>query len=193
MSSWENVLLIEDTRQQIYGGNDKHANIHTYCEKIGLPVVRQVLNYGDYALCNKSNFDPWAKQDYKTGEFIGVFNPDMKVVVDTKQSVMELFSNLTHEHRRFRDECIRSQDAGSQLIILIEETLPEGNLEKWEAPVWRTTSRYHTAGQKMTLADPVRLRKMMYTMQAKYGVKFRFCDPRQTGKHLIEYLTGVRN
>jgi hypothetical protein len=29
----------------------------------------------------------------------------------------------------------------------------------------------------------------MYTMQDRYGVKFRFCDGRSTGKRIIELLT----
>ena len=31
----------------------------------------------------------------------------------------------------------------------------------------------------------------MISMQEKYGVKFRFCDGRSTGRVLIDYLTGV--
>jgi hypothetical protein len=29
-------------------------------------------------------------------------------------------------------------------------------------------------------------------MQDKYGVKFRFCDGRSTGKVMLEYLKGER-
>ena len=36
------------------------------------------------------------------------------------------------------------------------------------------------------------LRKVLITMQQEYGVKFRFCDWRSTGKQLIEYLEGKR-
>ena len=41
----------------------------------------------------------------------------------------------------------------------------------------------------MTKADPSRLRKAMYTMQEKYGVKFLFCDAHSTGKRILELLT----
>ena len=40
--------------------------------------------------------------------------------------------------------------------------------------------------------NPETLRKALITMQDKYGVKFRFCDGRSTGKRLIEYLKGER-
>jgi hypothetical protein len=32
----------------------------------------------------------------------------------------------------------------------------------------------------------------MITMQQEYGVKFRFCDGRSTGKQIIEYLEGAK-
>ena len=40
--------------------------------------------------------------------------------------------------------------------------------------------------------DPAILRKAMITMQREYGVRFRFCDGRSTGRLLIDYLTGAR-
>jgi hypothetical protein len=40
--------------------------------------------------------------------------------------------------------------------------------------------------------DPAILRKAMITMQQEYGVKFRFCDGRSTGKQIIEYLEGAK-
>ena len=98
---------------------------------------------------------------------------------------MELSSNVFQEHRRFRDECIRAKDAGIQLIILIEEVLPVGGLRKWKSPIGRD-------GLPLSRINPATLRKAMITMQEEYGVKFRFCDARSTGKVLIEYLKGER-
>jgi ribosome-associated protein len=184
----DGLLLIEDSRQQIYGG-DKHANIHRYCEQHGIPIVRQALSYGDYALCAWNSFDPFAGYDGK-----GRYEPDMSIVVDTKQDIMELATNVcSRDHRRFRDCCLRAQADGNQLIILVEEVPPMSRLDMWESPVWHHSNRYHTAGQKMTQIKPETLRKTCITMQEKYGVKFRFCDGRQTGRQLIDYLTGVRN
>lgn len=102
------------------------------------------------------------------------------ISVDTKQSVLELAGNVFQEHRRFRDECLRAQECDIQLIVLIEEQLPGGRLVNWRPPVGSV--RF----------DPATLRKAMITMQQEYGVKFRFCDGRSTGKQLIEYLTGER-
>jgi len=185
------MLLIEDSRQQIYAG-DKHKNIHDYCERKGIRIVRQPLSYGDYALCDENAFDPLAKVD-RDGNYQGRYEPDMTITVDTKASIMELISNvMSRDHRRLRDECLRAQEAGSTLIFLVEEMPPCGRIDMWEPPVHRHPSKYHRAGEPMTRADPKLFRKCLITMQEKYGCKFRFCDGRQTGKQLFEYLTGVR-
>ena len=140
----------------------KHKNIETYCKQNGIELVRQCLNVGDYIIANKGD-----------------------IAIDTKASVAELASNIFQEHRRFRDECERAQRFGIQLIILIEEVLPGGSLENWRSPVGSN-------GLPLYKFDPVVLRKAMITMQERYGVKFRFCDGRSTGKVLIEYLKGER-
>ena len=114
---------------------------------------------------------------------------DGSIAIDTKSGVMELIADIYHQHERFRRECELAKDAGIQLIILTEEVLPDGRLDKWKSPVWKSTTQYHRAGEPMTKADPARLRKAMYTMQERYGVKFRFCDGRSTGKRIIELLT----
>jgi ribosome-associated protein len=135
-------------------------------EKCGHKVVRSKMLVGDYQLAN-----------------------DGSIAIDTKSGVMELIADIYHQHERFRRECELAKDAGIQLIILTEEVLPDGRLDKWKSPVWKSTTQYHRAGEPMTKADPARLRKAMYTMQDRYGVKFRFCDGRSTGKRIIELLT----
>lgn len=152
------MVLYEDTRQQA----GKHKNIHAYCEQAGIRIIRQALNVGDYQIAGKGD-----------------------ISVDTKQGVLELAGNVFQDHERFRDECIRARDCGIQLIILIEESLPGGRLDRWRPPIkWD--------GQPIARFRPETLRKAMITMQEEYGVKFRFCDGRSTGKQMIEYLKGVR-
>lgn len=152
------MVLYEDTRQQ----TGKHRNIHAYCDKTGIRIIRQALNVGDYQIAGKGD-----------------------ISVDTKQGVIELAGNIFQEHERFRAECLRAKECGIQLIILIEEALPGGRLDRWRSPVGRD-------GLPLTRFDPATLRKAMITMQTEYGVKFRFCDGRSTGRMLIEYLEGRR-
>lgn len=158
------MVLLEDTRQQA----GKHKNIWAYCEQQGIEIVRQALNTGDYML---------------SGPEFGGIKGD--IACDTKYGVPELASCCFQEHERFRDELIRAQKLGIQLVILTEEILPYGRLDLWKSPVGRD-------GRPLFLFDPKTLRKCLLTMQEKYGVKFRFCDGRSTGKRLLEYLKGER-
>lgn len=158
------MILVEDSRNQI----GKHKNIEAFCKQRGIEIVRQALNVGDYMLAGP--------------EFGGIKGD---IAVDTKQNVLELASNCFQEHRRFRDECIRAQKLGIQLIVLVEEALPGGKLQNWRPPLGRD-------GLPLCRFDPAVLKKTMLTMQDKYQVKFRFCDGRSTGNVLIEYLEGKR-
>ena len=152
------MVLDEDTRQQA----GKHRNIHAYCERHGIEIIRQGLNVGDYQIAGKGNI---------TG--------------DTKYGVPELAMDLFQDHERFRDECLRAQRCGIQLIVLVEELLPGGRLDNWRSPIgWD--------GLPMHKFRPDVLRKVMLTMQEEYGVRFRFCHPNGTGRALIEYLEGRR-
>ena len=150
--------LQEDTRNQI----GKHKNIHQYCQQQGIKIVRTKLLVGDYML---------------TGPGTG------GISVDTKMDVGELATCCHSEHDRFRRELIRAQECGIKLIILTEETLPEGRLDKWVSPLGRD-------GKPKYRFDPAALRKALITMQEKYGCSFRFCDGRSTGKVLLAYLKG---
>ena len=107
------------------------------------------------------------------------------ISVDTKMGVPEVASNCFQEHERFRAECQQAKDCGIKLIILIEEMPPEGDLDKWVSPLDRQ-------GNPKYLFDPRTLKKVMQTMTDRYGVIFRFCDGRSTGKLLVEYLKGER-
>ena len=153
------MVLYEDTRQQI----GKHENIRKYCEKNGIEIIRQSLNVGDYQIAGKGD-----------------------ISVDTKYGVPELAIDVFQDHDRFRDECLRAQRCGIQLIVLVEEQLPGGRLDNWRSPIgWD--------GLPMHKFNPETLRKVIITMQEKYGVKFRFCNPQSTGRILIDYLEGRRD
>lgn len=150
------MIILEDTRQQ----EGKHKNVNSYFAKAGIMIDRCKLYVGDYVIAN-----------------------DQRRAVDTKQDVIEISKDvLSSDHERFRDECERAKNANIQLLILIEEVLPEGGLSNWKAPV----GRY---GKPVTSIKGETLKRAMLTMTAKYGVRFRFCDARQTGRLIVEYLT----
>lgn len=97
---------------------------------------------------------------------------------------------MSNDHRRFRAECIRAQEQGIQLIILVEEDVPFGRVEFWEVPRWKTSDRFHRIGDPMTRINPKTFAKALDTMTTKYGVKFRFCTRSQTPISVIKYLKG---
>lgn len=136
----------------------KHKNITAYLDKTGIPWARQALYVGDYMIAN-----------------------DGSRAVDTKQDVLELIMDMHGDHDRFKNECKRAQEAQISLLVLIEEELPAEGLSGWKAPL-------NAKGEPLTRADPEALRKALITMTAKYGVRFRFCSSRSTGRVLVEYL-----
>ena len=149
------MLVLEDTRQQ----EGKHKNIENYFSKAGIPVERCCLYVGDYAIAN-----------------------DQSRAVDTKQDVLEIAKDImSSDHERFARECKRAQDAGIKLLVLIEETLPDGGLVNWKSPK-------DARGRALSTIKGESLRRAMMTKTVKYGVRFRFCDARQTGRIIAEYL-----
>ena len=105
--------------------------------------------------------------------------------------MMEICKDImSSDHRRFRAECQRAKDLGIQLIVLIEEGVPYGDVSMWEVPRWKSSNEWHQYGDPMTRVDPRVLQKAMETMTEKYGVEFRFCTRRQSPQRVIKYLKG---
>lgn len=116
------------------------------------------------------------------GDYMNLSNP--RLIIDRKQNLSEVYSNLCQQHKRFAAELQRANEAGIKLIILVEHGCGIKTLEDvkgWYNPRLKV-SPYAW--------DGLRLFKVMYTIQNKYGVEFLFCDKRQTGKRIIELLGG---
>ena len=125
------------------------------------------------------------------GDYMSLDNP--KVIIDRKQNLTELTSNVCQDHERFRRELQRAKDAGIQLIILVEHGKGINCLEDiifWENP--RRHKRIKKDGKWQTVETKAMkgetLYKVLQTQQRKYGVKFEFCDKADTGKRIIEIL-----
>lgn len=103
-------------------------------------------------------------------------------------NLLECASNICgKQHPRFRDECIRAQENGIKLIILIEEDLSLKTLAAWKSPV-RKSGQFK--GQPFTQIKGETLAKAMRTMTDKYGVIFLFCKKSEAGAKIIELLTN---
>ena len=166
------MVLLEDTRQQV----GKHRIKRGYFAERGITVERCKLYVGDYAIASRQD-----------------------VAVDTKKDLLELVSDVTTEHERFRSECERARDAGVLLVVLVENLDGVGKLEdvkEWVNPrtydpriglrkagdgkFYRFRHGAATSGQT--------LYKILKTMQGRYGVKFLFCEPLEAGERILEIL-----
>lgn len=119
------------------------------------------------------------------GDYASLDNP--RRVIDRKQNLSELYNNLCQDNKRFAAEMTRAQDAGIELIFLIEHGGKIKCLEdvkNWNNPRLKV-SPYAW--------DGLRMYKTMLTVQNKYGVRFEFCTKAQTGKRIIELLSGGFN
>lgn len=137
----------------------------------------------------ESQFDSLGVKHFRSKLYVGDYqsldNP--RLVVDRKKDLQELCGNVCQQHERFRAELIRAQEAGIQIVILCEHGGSINDLEDvyfWQNPR-RRTSPGAISGQ--------RLFKVLNTMKEKYGVRFEFCDKRQTGRRIVEILTHGRS
>ena len=170
----EQIYLQEDSRQQL----NKHDLKNEYFLEQGIKILRSKLPFGDYMIMNRPN-----------------------LVVDTKKDALELFSNLTKDHIRFRNEIQNANSFGIGIVILIEETDYYASLEvfkKWYiVPLWKSDGwkniggkkyKTHSKGEPMTKVDVSAIVKAMETMQKKYAVLFKFTTKERCGEDIIKIL-----
>lgn len=174
------AVIVEDTRQQVHGGVDKHAAKHRWWAAHGVEVVRRKLDFGDY------------------------MTPGSNYSIDTKRNMAEIAQNINGKnHQRFREECKRAQEAGCRLVVLVENT--DGYHCLANVNAWTNTHCRHCIHYKRHACDPRRagrcarhgtpkpiqgdrLAKAMATMQERYGVRFEFCAPKESARIVCELL-----
>lgn len=149
-------VLIEDTRNK----PSKNAHIVKQLNELGHKVMRSKLLVGDYS-----------------------WSTNQSICIDTKQNLSELCSNVIQDHERFRNECIRAQEAGIQLIVLVaDDTIKDlSGVFTWKNPRRFYSKRAITGRQ---------LGKILYSMRDKYNVQFEFTITDNIGKRIIELLGG---
>ena len=113
------------------------------------------------------------------GDYMNYDNP--RLIVDRKQNLSEVCSNVCQGHERFRNEPKRARENEIRLIILVEHGR---GIHCLEDVIWWNNPR----GGKSMQGEV--LYKVMKTQERKYGIKYLFCDKRQTGRRIIEILSG---
>ena len=127
------------------------------------------------------------------GDYMNYDNP--RVIVDRKQNLTEVCSNVCQDHDRFRRELLLAKKNGIQLIILCEHGKDINSLEDvifWKNP--RSEKRKKIDGKWQTVNTNAMkgdvLYKILTTLEEKYGVRFEFCDKEETGRKIVEILGG---
>lgn len=164
-------LILEDTRNK----PKSHDLKNEYFKAQGIKVERTKLYTGDYTLATNQS-----------------------VCIDTKADILELYSNITSDHERFKAEAIRAQEAGIKLVVLIENkdgVTKLSELDKWKNPMWKRYNfrkrQAERQGVEFKQKPPLNngtIKKIMWTMQEKYGIEWVFCTPEEAGARIIEIL-----
>ena len=125
------------------------------------------------------------------GDYMNYDNP--RLIIDRKQNLSELCSNVCQGHDRFRRELIRAQENGIQMVILVEHGPDIRCLEDviwWLNP--RRFKRYKTPDGWVTKETKALEGDVLYsilrTEERKYGCRFLFCDKDHTGQEIIRIL-----
>ena len=188
----------------------KHTIKHSQIESLGHELVFLPLPVGDYILVDEAVAEVIKRrgEKLKKMDLIGVTRRS----IDTKAHCEEVYQNIIGKsHERFRDELILAQQNNIQLIILIESAPDVKSLDdvkRWKN--WKQLYAYckrnkipsgqgmmeriedyvSHGGQKPPVSGE-QLYKAMLTMSEKYGAKWAFCNPADTGKAII-YLLNMK-
>lgn len=116
------------------------------------------------------------------GDYMSYDNP--RLVVDRKQSLIEVCQNVCQDHARFKRELERAAEYEIKLVFLIEhggaiKTLED--VQSWKNP--------RLKDHPLAMSGE-RLYKVLLTMQNKYGIEWQFCDKRSTGARIVKILGG---
>ena len=169
------MIIQQDTREQ----QGKKDHILKYFADNDIKVVRSKLFVGDWTRLDKQD-----------------------ICIDTKFGCAEVYSNIVQQHVRFRDECIRAQQCGIKLIILVEdESITDlRGVEHWKNPryiQWCKIRSMHEAGKALNLKQPkqpplssIQLMDRMKVMAERYGIEWQFTPKAECGRRIVEILGG---
>lgn len=126
------------------------------------------------------------------GDYMNYDNP--RLIIDRKQNLSELCSNVCQDHDRFRRELVMAQKNEIQLVFLVEHGKGIENIKDviwWDNPrrfkrTKNKSGRWETVETKAMQGET--LYKILCTQERKYGCRFLFCDKKDTGKRIIEIL-----
>ena len=175
-------VIYEDTLNK----EGKHKIKNEWWEAHGVTVVRTRFD---------GNHDvPWSFGDYCAD--------GSNVVVDSKQHLGEVSSNLGRDHERFKREVSRANENGCLLVVLIEsdEAASVEDVRKWVNTHCRKCWHFKRGdcipsdggvclkhGTRKPLQGETMAKQMM-TMERNRSVLFVFCRPEDSARKICELL-----
>ena len=131
------------------------------------------------------------------GDYMSLHNA--RLVIDRKKDLAEVCTNICQQHERFRKELQRAKEHGITIIILIEHGEGIEKLEDvyfWVNPRSLPSHWIMKDGHPMKVAASPNavtgpsLYRALCTIRDRYGVRFEFCQKKDTGAKIVELLGG---
>lgn len=146
-------------------------------------------------------FDRMGVQYFTSKLFVGDYQSldNARLVIDRKKDLLEICTNVTQQHERFRKELIRAKEHGIKIIILCENGDGIETLEDvifWENPRRKPSKWVMRDGHPVKVPESEKatngpsLYKCLKTISEKYDVDFQFCEKEDTGRRIVELLGG---
>lgn len=153
------LIMVQDAREK----KSKHCNIETYCREHNIPIVRKMLDVGDYRLATINN----------TGQLEYINNR----ALDTKGGgALELANDLYRDKLQFNKKYKKCYNQGIELYVLVEQEIKSLNdILEWSSP--------HSKINGKMLYD------MIERVRKSYGVKFLFCRKEDVAQTVVNILT----
>lgn len=127
-------------------------------------------NIDDY--CRRNNIKVVTKQ-LTVGDYMF---PGGSIAVDSKQNILELANDLYSDSQVFNKKYRKCYKEGIKLIVLVEEEISSiDELAQWRSTHTRVTGAF--------------LLQMIMNLRLSYGIRFYFCNKRQTPKIIFQLLS----
>lgn len=132
-------------------------------KKMNVEFVEEKLDEGDYESSENPNF-----------------------VIDLKNGILEVKSNIVgsgNNQARFTNEILRCISKNKQLVVLVREDkiYNVNGVQYWKSPRKKNF-------KPITKISGKYIMKIMEDMEAKYGIRWMFCERQNTAKAIIAIL-----